>query len=121
MDSVDEDKSLASLIRVDVERKAEDAAERVKDLEKETHIMLWQFLGGRLEDRIRRNEEAMVDGLPAIEVDGFYFWAPKGNRGGLQVWARRADSPTADAEWVSAVRLADLDGLTPGQAPVATA
>ncbi|MCC7018545.1 MAG: hypothetical protein IT332_02240 [Ardenticatenales bacterium] len=89
MEPVDDDKSLAGLIRVDVERREEDAAERVKDLEKETHIMLWQFLGGRLEDRIRRHEEATVDGVPAIEVDGFYFWAPKGNRGGLQVWARR--------------------------------
>lgn len=119
MEPVDDDKSLASLIRVDVERREEDAAERVKDLEKETHIMLWQFLGGRLEDRIRRHEEATVDGVPAIEVDGFYFWAPKGNRGGLQVWARRTESPTADAEWVSTIRLADLHGLTPGQAPVA--
>ncbi|MBK6770483.1 MAG: hypothetical protein IPG72_16005 [Ardenticatenales bacterium] len=119
MDPVDEEKTLASLIQVDVERRSEDAAERLKDLEKETHIMLWQFLGGRLEDRIRRHEEASVDGVPAIEVDGFYFWAPKGNRGGLQVWARSAESPTAAAEWVSTIRLADLHGLTPGQEPVA--
>lgn len=115
MDWDGEEPSIEVVIREDVRRLEVELANDIAGKEHETFIRVWVMFGKEFERRIERNASALVAGVPAPELEGWRFWAPRGNNGPLTVWARKAAAQHEEPSWHHVGRAADLAVLVRGE------